>query len=160
MSYRGRDLNPRAVSVRLLYPSGEEMTLNPGEGNLSIDPLPTTGNEKMVVTDRGDFDGFVEGPYVPQGMTITVRQLNEQLTRDDVARLEDFFNKAGYFADATDASDVEGTFGMVITYSTGSGTTTKTYSVCEGTFTESHQFPSNTYALTIRSHVKPTIANV
>lgn len=160
MSMRGRDLTPRAVSVRLQYPSGEGMTLNPGEGNLTVTPSPTTGNAKAAVMDRGDFDGFVEGPYVVQELAITVRQLNEELTRDDVARLENFFDKTGFFAGATDASDVEGTFEIVLTYTTGSGTFTRTHTVCEGEFAEAHAFPSNTYALTIRSHVKPTTAAV
>lgn len=160
MSMRGRDLTPRAVSIRLQYPSGEGMTLNPGEGNLTVSSSPTTGNEKAAVMDRGDFDGFVEGPYVAQELAITVRQLNEELTKADAARLEDFFDQTGFFASVTDASDVAGTFEVVITYTTGAGTFTRTHTVCEGGFAEAHAFPSNTYALTIRSHVKPTTAAV
>lgn len=157
-AYVGRDHNPLAIGIRLQYPSGEGMDLvGSPDGGLSISARPTNGRSKVAVKDRGTFDGFVVTEYVVVELGITIRHLNETLTQADAARVLDFFNKAGFFASATDASDVPGTFELVITYANKS---TRTLAVCEGEIVENHAFPSNTLALTIRSHSTDTTANI
>ncbi len=156
-AYVGRDLNPAAISVRVEYADGLGMDLAPGDGGLTVSARPTGGAQKLPVKDRGTFDGFVLGEYVPVELAITLRQLNQTLTQADAARLADFFDKAGYFEDAVDVSDVPGTFKAIVTYADKS---TRTYAVCEGEFAEAHAFPSNTLALTIRSHGAVTVENI
>lgn len=155
-AYVGRDLNPQAVSVRLEYASGEGMDLAPGDGNLAISAIGL-GRQTLPVKDRGTFDGFTPGEYTPQELSITVRQLNQTLVATDVARLESFFSKTGFFASATDDSDTPGTFRVIVTYADKS---TKTFSACEGELSEAHAFPSNTYGVAIRSHGGCVVANI
>ncbi len=158
MPYKGRTFNPAAISVRLEYSATLGMTLDAGDGALTITPTGVTGGkQKLIVKNRGAYDGMNDGEYVVQEFSITVNQKNQTLTQSDAARLEDFFRMSGYFAGATSLADVDGVFRVIVTYADKS---TRTFAICEGEMAESHAFPTNTLALTIRSHGGDTVANL
>ena len=59
--------------------------------------------------------------------------------------------------DPSSLADVDGVFRVIVTYADKS---TRTFAICEGELAESHAFPTNTLALTIRSHGGDTVANL
>lgn len=158
MPYKGRSFNPAAVSVRLEYSSSLGMTLDEGDGAITISGLGQPGGkQKLPVKNRGAFDGFNDGEYIVIEFSVTVKMKNQTITDLVSSRLEDFLKQEGAFSGATSAGEVDGVFTVIVTYADKS---TRTLLKCEADLSETHAFPENTRALTIRCHGGETPANV
>lgn len=89
--------NSRKVQVRMQGAGGNGMTIGPGPGDFSHDPINSGNTEKLRVDDRGVFECYVEGNDLSQAYSITVGQKAETSTSVLEARIMDFIMRTGVF---------------------------------------------------------------
>lgn len=93
--------NSRKVSVRMQGSAGNGMTIGPGPGDFSHDPINKGNTEKLRIDDRGAFSSYVEGNDLSQAYSITVHQVAESATSALQARIMDFIMRTGVFTETT-----------------------------------------------------------
>ena len=93
--------NSRKVQVRMEGAGGNGMTIGPGPGDFSHDPVNKGNTEKLRIDDRGAFQSYVEGNDLSQAYSITVHQVAQSLTDVLTARVTDFIMRTGVFTETT-----------------------------------------------------------
>lgn len=95
--------NSRKMSVRMQGAGGNGMTIGPGPGDFSHDPVNKGNTEKIRVDDAGKFECYIEGNDLSQAYSITVHQKSESATSLLQARIMDFIMRTGVFTETTGA---------------------------------------------------------
>lgn len=90
----------RVTTIRFEDSGGLGMTVGPGEGNFSFDPVNYGNTTKSRVLDRGRYDCHIETEDLEQSFSIDTQLKNESLTEAALDRLQDFLLKQGNFAAA------------------------------------------------------------
>ncbi len=93
--------NSRVVQVRMQGAAGVGLTIGPGPGDFSHDPINSGNTEKLRVDDRGSFECYIEGNDLSQAYSITVTQRAESLTSALEPRVTDFIMRTGAFTKDT-----------------------------------------------------------
>jgi hypothetical protein len=146
----------RLTSVRFEDAAGLGMTVGPGEGNFSMGQANYENAEHVKVFDRDQHDGFVLGQDEVQEFSITVQLKNQTLTSSVTARILDFIHKRGLFANASSMDSTIWAWKTIVTMTDSAGTVaTRTLSLCEGGEAFAEGSPSNTIAISGRSHSAP-----
>ena len=133
-------------------------TVSPTEGDLSIGEWNSEFAEHQPVYDRDVHDGFTLGQDIVQECSITVQMENQALTDAMAARVLDWLMKTGSFSSAVSIDSTIWAWKTICTFNDGTTSTTITLPKCEGGISLTEGQPSNTFAITFRNHLKPTIA--
>lgn len=112
------------------------MTIGPGVGDLSFDPVGPGNTERIRVLDRGKYECDIETTDLEQSFSITTAMRNETLTEAAAARLQDFLLQSANFSGTTtvNANSDIWSFRVVVTMSTGGVSTVYTIPNCRATF--------------------------
>ena len=119
--------NSRVSNLRVEDANGLGMTVGPGEGNWSVDPMSYGNTAKQRVDDRGRFDCHVETTDLEQAWSIDTRMKIESITSAVSARLQDFLLKQGTFSAAVSVSSNPNIWAFVVKYTMTLGGVTTDY---------------------------------
>lgn len=149
----------RLTSVRFEDALGLGMTVTPTDGDFTMGAANAENAEHIKVFNRDQHDGFVLGQDMVQDFSITVQMKNESITSAVAARILDFVHKRGIFASATSMDDTIWSWKTIVSFDDGKGHTgSRTLPLCEGGEAFSEGSPSNTIAISGRSHSAPVDA--
>ncbi len=128
----------RLISVKFqdaTTPAALEIVAGPGPGDSTIGEQNAENAERMRVTDRGVFDGFVLGDDLEQDFSITLAVKNEAITSGSADRVRDFVMKTGNFASAVSVDPTIWAFKVIVTMNDGTTTSTLTLPHVQGSVT-------------------------
>lgn len=92
--------NSRNCSIRIEDANGLGMTIGPGPGDWTVDPINAENASAVRVMDRGRYDGHVITDDLEQSGSITVQMRNEAQTSATAPRVQDLLLRRGFFAGA------------------------------------------------------------
>lgn len=143
----------RLTSVTIEDQSGAfTWTTSPGPGDLSVGGENPENAEHIKKLDRGKHDGFVLGDDMVQDVSLTLELPNVELTDAIANRAHDVFKKQGLWAAAVSVDPTVWAFKMIVTFSDGVTTTTKTLPIVEGEGSFSEAKEGSTFNFSGRNH--------
>lgn len=136
------------------------MLMGPGDGDVSIDSIEEDNSEATPVMDRGVFDGFVEGPDLQQGFSISLKMRNESLTDGAQDRILDVVRKTGLWAAGTtkDPSGTKWALQVEVDMNDGSNTGKITLPCCRLTASISEGADGHTISISGTNYQAPSYA--
>ena len=147
-------------TLRMEYASGEGFTFRPTEGNISISNMNADNFEAIQVRNRGEHDGWVEGPDLVQDVSFDLEMPREDFTSGVQGTITDFFNKTGTFASATSVDDtIAGSWKLFASWSAGGKSGKIELPEVVGTHDISEGAESNTLSFSGQNVVKPVLTN-
>jgi len=159
MAVSGRSRwHAKTGTVTVTYASGENLILEPTEGNLSIGGMNAGNHENTKVMNRMHHDGFVEGPDLVQDVSIDLQMPREVLTSAVAKKIIDFFLQTGFFAGAMscDSTIVAHIWELDVTDGSISGKIYLPLVEGELSFSEGAEF--NTLSFSGRNHLAPVFS--
>lgn len=137
-----------------------DVTVGPGAGDFSFDPIEEDNSEAIAVMDRGVFDGFVEGDDLVQNWSISIQLRAQELTHAAQDRILDAVRKTGLWASATtvDPGNSKWAFKLIVTMNDGSTTSVITLPCCRGKAAFSEGKEGHTLSLSGTNHQAPTFS--
>lgn len=146
----------RLTSIRFEDANGLGMTVGPSEGDWTAGPHNAEYAEHQPVYNRDQHDGFTLGQDQVVELGYTLQHKLETMTHATLERINDFLLKRGKFSNAVSVDATIWAFKAICTYIGSGVTTTRTYPKVEGEIAGPNDGqPSNTLALSLRSHLKP-----
>lgn len=151
--------NSKNTTVVIQDGGSLDVTVGPGEGNLTIDNITNDNSEKLAAMNRGVFDGLFEGADLTQSFSITIQVKNEALTHGTNDRVLDAIRKTGAWAAGT-TTNPNGSvwaFKLVVTMNDGVTTSTITLPCCVATANFSESMDGHTLNISGTNYQAPTI---
>ena len=144
----------RQTTIRFEFSAApaDGLVIGPGPADLTIGETNAENREHIRKTNRGAFNGHVQGDDIEQECSITVELENQSQTHATLARVRDFINKQGLYSAGTSLSLDVWAWRAIVTMNDGITISTCTLNHCDGGYAFSEAKEGNSFAITFRNN--------